>query len=193
MEQVCIEDKTFDRGDFTLNPLAKGEYENCRFINCDFSNSDLRGFIFSECEFTGCNLSLAALDETAFRYVKFKDSKMLGLRFENCIGFGFAFYIEGCSLNHSSFYQMKLKKTIFRNSQLRESDFTGSDLTSSVFDNCDLAGAVFENSVIEKADFRTSFNYSIDPVKNRIKKAKFSLSGIPGLLNKYDIEIDGIN
>ena len=51
-------------------------------------------------------------------------------------------------------------------------------------------GAAFENTILEKADFRTSFNYSIDPGKNRIKKAKFSLAGIAGLLEKYDIEID---
>lgn len=95
------------------------------------------------------------------------------------------------SLNHSSFYRTKIKKTVFKNSQLHEVDFTECDLTSSVFDNCDLKGATFENTIIEKADFRTSFNYSIDPQINRIKKARFSLTGIAGLLDKYDIEIDG--
>ncbi len=39
-------------------------------------------------------------------------------------------------------------------------------------DNCDLNRAVFDNSILEKADFRTSLNYSIDPELNRIKKAK---------------------
>ena len=55
---------------------------------------------------------------------------------------------------------------------------------------CDLTDTKFENTVIEKADFRTSFNYSIDPYLNRIKKAKFSLTNITGLLDKYDIEIE---
>ena len=50
--------------------------------------------------------------------------------------------------------------------------------------------AAFENTIIEKADFRTSFNYSIDSEKNRIKKTRFSLAGVAGLLYKYDIEID---
>ena len=57
---------------------------------------------------------------------------------------------------------------------------------------CDLRDAKFERSNIEKVDFRTSFNYSFDPDTNRIKKAKFSILGIPGLLNKYDIQIDVI-
>lgn len=50
--------------------------------------------------------------------------------------------------------------------------------------------AIFKNTNLESVDFRTSFNYSIDPDLNRIKKAKFSLSGIAGLLNKFDIEIE---
>ena len=115
---------------------------------------------------------------------------MLGLRFDTCNEFGLSFSFERCQLNHSSFYKTKIKKTIFKNSQLREADFAKCDLTSSVFENCDLARASFENTNVEKADFRTSFNYSIDPEINRIKKARFSILGVSGLLDKYDIEIE---
>lgn len=55
---------------------------------------------------------------------------------------------------------------------------------------CAFERATFENTIIEKTDFLSSFNYSIDPETNRIKKAKFSLAGVTGLLDKYDIEID---
>jgi fluoroquinolone resistance protein len=137
-----------------------------------------------------CNLSLAKLERTAFRDVVFKECKMLGLHFENCNEFGLAFSFENCQLSHSSFYRTKIKKTNFKNSLLKEADFTECDLTGSVFQNCDLAGAIFENTILEKADLRTSFNYSIDPENNRIRKAKFSILEISGLLDKYDIEID---
>jgi fluoroquinolone resistance protein len=53
-----------------------------------------------------------------------------------------------------------------------------------------MAGAIFENTILEKADFRTAYNYTIDPVQNRIKKAKFSVTGIAGLLSRYDIAIE---
>ena len=59
-----------------------------------------------------------------------------------------------------------------------------------MFDNCDLTRVIFDNVNMEKADFRTSFNYSIDPEINQIKKAKFFLRGISGLLDKHDIEIE---
>jgi fluoroquinolone resistance protein len=191
MEQVYIENKIFDKNDFVQSPLAPGEYENCTFLNCDFSNSDLSNILFIECEFVDCNLSLVKLIKTVFRDVKFKGNKMLGLRFEDCDKFGLAFSFDNCNLNNCSFYQTKLKGISFKNSQIHEADFTECDLTGSLFENCDLSGATFENTIIEKADLRTSFNYSIDPDLNRIKKAKFSLNGIAGLLGKYEIEIDG--
>jgi hypothetical protein len=41
-----------------------------------------------------------------------------------------------------------------------------------------------------KADLSTSFNYQIDPERNKLKGARFSLHGIGGLLHKYDIKIE---
>ena len=185
-----ISDKSFDKDNFTQTYLQKGEYENCVFNQCDFSNSDLSEIKFIDCEFKSCDLSLAKIGKTSFRDVKFKECKMLGLRFDTCHDFGLAFSFEGCVLNHSCFAATKIKKTIFKSSQLQETDFTDSDLTGAVFDRCDLNRASFENTNLEKADLRTSFNYSLDPETNRIKRAKFSLTGICGLLDKYDIEID---
>ncbi len=115
---------------------------------------------------------------------------MLGLFFDRCNAFGLSFSFDRCILNHSTFYKTKIKKTTFNHTQLQETDFTECDLTESLFDQCDLLRARFDNTVIEKADFRTAYNYSIDPEINRIKKAKFSIHGISGLLEKYNIVID---
>ena len=115
---------------------------------------------------------------------------MLGLRFDTCDSFGLSLKFEGCFLNHSSFYELKLKNMLFKDSQLQEVDFVSCDLSTTVFDNCDLALAAFNETNLEKVDFRTSYNYSFDPEKNRIKKAKFNISGLSGLLKKYDLEIE---
>ena len=115
---------------------------------------------------------------------------MLGLRFENCNQVGLSVSFKNCNLNLSSFFRTKLKKTTFTGVKLQEADFSECDLSSSVFDECDLTRAAFQGTIIEKADFRTSFNYSIDPENNRIKGAKFALAGVPGLLDKYNLEIE---
>jgi fluoroquinolone resistance protein len=190
MSKTYIEEKTFKGEDYSEAEFPKGDYENCTFNGCNFSGTDLSEVVFSECEFIACNMSIAKMAKTALRDVKFKDCKMLGLHFENCSEFLFAVDFEKCILNFSCFYKRNLKKTKFRNSTLQEADFTEADLTGALFDSSDLGLAVFDNTVLEKADLRTAYNYAIDPDSNRIKKAKFSMSGIAGLLHKYDIEID---
>jgi ABC-type lipoprotein export system ATPase subunit len=37
--------------DFIHSQLAKSEYENCRFGDCNFSDTDISGYIFCDCEF----------------------------------------------------------------------------------------------------------------------------------------------
>lgn len=187
---LYIESKSFDKTDFTAVALPKGEYENCTFRDCEFSQSDLSGISFTECTFTGCNLSLAKLGQAAFKDVTFAECKLLGLHFENCNQFLFAIDFDRCTLNLSSFYQLNLKRCRLKKCSLQEVDFTESDLSGAVFDHCDLTGAVFENTNLEKTDFRTAFNYTLDPEVNRMKKARFSLSGVAGLLVKYGIVIE---
>ena len=121
---------------------------------------------------------------------KFRDCKMLGLHFEHCNTLGFECSFQGCNLTHSSFFGLKIKKTLFSNTLLYECDFANADLSDAVFEKCDLSGTVFENTTLEKADLRTAYNYSIDPELNMLKKAIFGLSGLAGLLNKYNLEID---
>jgi fluoroquinolone resistance protein len=190
MADIYLTDETFNKIDYTTDPPARGVYENCTFKGCSFARVDLSRFQFIDCRFDGCDLSLANLNQATLRDVTFRDCKMLGLRFDTCNEFGLSLSFDGCRLDHSSFFKVKIRKTVFKNSQLQETDFAESDLTGSVFDNCDLAKALFDHCLLEKVDFRTAYHYSIDPETNRIKKARFSLPGISGLLDKYAIEIE---
>jgi len=190
MQEVSLYNETLDKKDYTHTPLPKGEYENCTFSNCDFSGSSLAGSKFIECIFNSCNLSLARLNKTIVRDVQFKDCKMLGLRFDTCGGLSLLFSFDNCQLNHSSFYNTKVAQTVFKNCRLNEVDFTSANLSDAVFDNCNLLSATFDSTILERADFRTAYNYIINPQANNIRKASFSLSGVPGLLHEFDIEIE---
>ncbi len=180
----------FENKDFSETPLPLGEYEECTFRSCNFSGGDLSRSRFIDCEFIDCNLSNATVSGTSFQEVVFQNCKMLGLAFEKCNDFGFAVRFERCQLDHASFYQMKLRRTSFDNCQLQEVDFTETELTESTVRHCDLRNAIFEQSNLEKADFRDSVNYSIDPEINRVKGAKFSIPDVIGLLDKYQLDID---
>ncbi|MBI2729590.1 MAG: pentapeptide repeat-containing protein [Sphingobacteriales bacterium] len=105
MKDNYIVNKVFDKINYTAAPLPAGEYANCQFIGCDFSNTNLLFFHFTDCIFNNCNLSMAKLGKTVLMECLFKDCKMPGLHFEHCSAFGLSFRFEKCILNHSSFWE----------------------------------------------------------------------------------------
>ncbi len=190
MQNSYFENREYWNYDLTQFPFELGEYDNCIFNNCNFSNMNLSEFVFVECVFDNCNLSLANIESTVLNDVDFNNCKLFGLDFSKANEFGLKLNLKDCALNFSIFSGLKLKNIHFVNCQLIEVDFTKCDLTSSIFENCNLDRADFDQTILIKSDFRSSTNYSIDPEKNSIKKAKFSLNGAVGLLSKYDIIIE---
>ncbi|RZK68969.1 MAG: pentapeptide repeat-containing protein [Pedobacter sp.] len=188
--QDSIQDQIFTKELLLEKPLSKGAYENCSFNNIDLSNLNFSDFRFIDCTFNGCNLSLTKLNKTGLQDVKFVGCKMLGLHFDAVNDFGLGISFENCMLNHSSFYKKKLKKIVFKSCSLQECDFSQCDLTAAHFQDCDLLTATFDDTILEKTDFRTAYNYTLDPERNRVKKARFFTNGLAGLLQKYDIIVD---
>lgn len=188
---LLIQNQKFEKTGLASVALETGEYRECTFNQCDFSNADFTDCIFSDCEFTGCNASLCKLTRTGFREVRFKNCKLLGLHWEDCNSLIFNLSFDHCTLDFSSFYNLNLRETVFRHSSLKESDFTDADLSRAVFESCDLDRTIFYHTNLEKADFRSARFFTIDPEQNRLRGAKFSAGGLPGLLKKYGLEIDG--
>lgn len=180
-----FEDQVFEKKDV----IEIGSYEGCSFIGCNLNNTDISARKFVNCVFEECDLSLAKVNHTFFQEVEFLNCKLLGIRFSECNTFGFSIRVAGGMLDHSLFYKLNVKNSSFEDVQLQEVDFTEADLSGIRFTNCNLIGAIFEYTNLEKCDFRTAYGFSIDPDKNKVKKAKFSIDGLPGLLDKYDIEI----
>jgi uncharacterized protein YjbI with pentapeptide repeats len=122
--------------------------------------------------------------------VTFSGCKLLGVNFSDCSDSLFSVGFEGSLLDYCSFSKKKMVKTSFNNSSLKGADFSECDLTGSLFRNCDLENTVFNRTILKEVDFRTAINFSIDPENNNIRKARFSLSGLAGLLNRYDLIIE---
>ena len=78
-----------------------------------------------------------------------------------------------------------------RGCKMYEGYFNDADMAESVFDRCDLERVSFVGTNLEKADFSTSFNFSINPAMCKLKKAVFSRHGLEGLLAHLDIDIRG--
>lgn len=175
-----------DLASFSFRPE---EVECVRFEQCDLSGLDLSSVIFIECTFSDCNLSNANLSRTSFRECSFITCKLVGLRFDDCIPFLQPPIFKNCDLKLASFTSIKLHSVHFERCKLHEADFTNADLSNAVFSESDLNGAIFQNTDLRQADLQTSFHYSIDPERNRIKHLKVIRDGLAGFLDKYELDI----
>jgi len=184
------EDQVFTSISYLGQKLTHTEFDVCTFQNCNFSNADLTDSDFVNCRFENCNFSMAKLSGSGMKDVRFTDCKLIGINFDSCSDFLFAVNFQKCVLDYSSFVKKKMRKTKFAECSLNEVDFSDADLSMVDFHNCNLHQSVFHQTNLEKADFLSAVNYSFDPEINKIRKAKFSYSGISGLLRKYNIEIE---
>ncbi|WP_432671372.1 pentapeptide repeat-containing protein [Flavobacterium sp. SM2513] len=189
MKELLHLHKTFEKVVYTGQKVSSREFENCIFKDCDFSNTAFLSSTFMDCEFIDCNLSVLELLGSSLKNVVFKNCKLLGIAFHTCDDFLFQVEFENCVLDFASFANKKMPKTKFMSSSLKEVSFEGTHLKQSVFEKCNLAGAIFNDTNLTECNFTSASNYQIDPEFNVLKKARFSLQGIPGLLEKYDIKI----
>lgn len=185
-----FENEEFVNVNYSGQKVEQTEFDECTFRGCNFSNSDFSDNDFINCRFENCNFAVAKLTGTGLKDVSFTGCKLVGIDFEPCSNFLFAVNFENCVLDYSSFFGKKMKKTRFTGCSLVEVDFATTDLSGAIFDKSDLSMAVFKQTNLENADFRAAENYTFDPAENRMKKAKFSISGLPGLLGRYNLVIE---
>jgi len=173
--------------DFSEKGIPEREFEQFEFVNCTFSS--VAGIEYTDCIFTDCNFSNAVLANCKMNDVTFNNCKLLGVNFSETKDFGFLVRFDNCILDYAIFDNKKLNKSSFSNCKIHNADFTQADLSKCKFYNCDFWDSVFVNTNAAGVDFTTSKNFTIDPVTNNIRKAKFLSSDLAGLLTKFDIII----
>lgn len=170
--------------------LGHTEFEEFRFVGCDFSGADLRRLRFADCRFEHCNLSTAQLAGTALQNVAFEDCKLLGLQFGACRDMLFGVHFDRCQMRYASFAGRAMPGTRFVGCQLDDADFADSDLSQAAFEDCALGGAVFQNTRLLGADFRTATGFVIDPETNPLAGAHFTLAGLLGVVARYHLVVE---
>ncbi|MCK5632740.1 pentapeptide repeat-containing protein [bacterium] len=76
-------------------------------------------------------------------------------------------------------FKAELKRSFFIATSLIEADFADTDIKETFFRHCNL----------NRSNFCGALNYVIDPLVNKVKKAKFSFPEVLGLLHGFDIKI----
>jgi uncharacterized protein YjbI with pentapeptide repeats len=180
----------FEGVDFSGLPLADHTFEDCVFASCRFKELSLARVAFVSCAFESCELVLVKLENATLNSVDFRKSKLVGVNFSDCNKFGFLPSFDDCLLESAVFFANCLKKSRFIKSTIRNSEFIEVDLRDSCFDGSSLEGTTFQKCNLERADFRDAFNYSIDPVTNRLARARFKLPEAQSFLGFLGIEIE---
>jgi uncharacterized protein YjbI with pentapeptide repeats len=176
---------------YAKDDLNFKDFERCTFNGCDFSACTFLAVTFIDCTFTDCIFDGTKINYVALRTVAFVNCQIREVNFAMCDKLIFDLSFNSCILDFSKFYTLKIKGTVFTDCSLVAVDFMSADLTSVIFDRCDLYRAEFSKAIANKANFKTSRNYAIDPEKTKIKKAIFSKEEVKGLLSKHDIRVVG--
>jgi uncharacterized protein YjbI with pentapeptide repeats len=174
---------------FEKEALNFKEFECCTFTNCDFSLCHFIAVTFIECTFNNCTFSGAQINHVAFRTVIFNLCEIKEVNFSMCDKLIFEVVFNKCILDFSKFYALNLQGTPFTNCSLVAVDFMETDLSKVIFDNCDLYRTEFSKAKANKCNFKTSYNFTIDPKKTTLKKAIFSKKELKGLLFTHDIHV----
>ena len=108
--------------DFSEVDFPEGTIEACVFTKCNLNGVSLARRKFVDCTFSECDLSSASLNLTWLQGAKFEECKLLGLRFDHCQEYGFQVEFVKCLLDHSSFFEVSLVKSGFRDCRMHRVD-----------------------------------------------------------------------
>lgn len=183
------EDLTFSQLKKINEDVMDKAFINCKFNNCNFTQTDFSNSKFEDCTFNECNLTLVKYDDVKLRNVKFKGCKLVGVNFNKCDTFILEIGFQDSLIESCNFSSLVLKKSLFKNSNILESDFVGTDLSECDFTCSSLGGTIFDNSNLSKANFSDAKDYDINPLNNIVKKAVFTMPEAITLLRHFNITI----
>lgn len=182
------ENEIFKDLDFEKQKVEKS-FSKCKFINCNFSETDLSKSVFRECEFEKCTFLNNKVYETRFEETTFFECKVLGINFSEINKFHPGLSFDKCKLSFCVFSNLKIKDFKLINSSATENDFYECELINSSFENTDLEKTTFSKNQLAGSSFLDAKNYFIDFKSNNFKKSRFNFPNIINSLASLGVEV----
>ncbi|MGE6460812.1 pentapeptide repeat-containing protein [Pseudoalteromonas tetraodonis] len=197
MSELFKDSHYFDQSfsNFTANAkrFSDIEFEQCQFIDCDFSHSQFSACRFIECEFINCNLTELNWNYSSLEGVSFANCKLNSIMWGQVnwpqLALTSPVSFKQCELSHSSFFELQLKALTMTNCFAKDVDFRHANLTQSNFSDTDFRDSLFHQTNLRKANFFGATQFNIDITSNDVSNAKFERLEALNLLAGLDIEL----
>lgn len=186
MEKIIHNEVISDKSVFAEYGL---EFQDCRLENIDLTAMDFCMYVFEDCVFDKCNLSLVKFNNARLNGVSFKDCKLMGIDFTQVDKLFLELKFEKCNISQCNFSFLELKGVSFDSSDLTAVDFVDSMLKKASFKNVKFKDVTFHNSDLRESNFTGAQGYFINPYNNNIKKAAFNLPEAVALLQGLGIRL----
>lgn len=168
------------------------EFENCRFRHCRFPTMTFRSCAFVHCQFEACDLGLVKVPGSRFTEAQFTDCKLIGVDWceaSALTGLTTSMSFLRCVISYGFFVKLDLTGARIEECEAKEVDFSGATLRRASLVHSDLEGAKFVECDMREADLTGAHGYVIDPTRNKVKKARFSLPDAVGLLTVFGVVV----
>lgn len=167
----------YDFSNHDFRELNIGCYTE-KYINCNFSNSDMADMDMRDISFVGCNFTNAKLDNA-----NFTNTRLESCTFENASMVGADF--TGAKIYCTDFNSANLSSVNFTQADLRVSGFFYANLTNAVFDDTLVRSTVFRNSDVSGVNFKLTMlnGYSLNALteaKNLDLTSRFDVTSTSG-------------
>jgi len=169
------------------------EFEECVFVDCNFSGATFESCNFINCSFSRCQLSLISVPYTRFFTISFLECKLIGVDWTRATWSAyhkdFEMSFRQSILNDSSFFGLTLQGLVLDECKVHDVDFREGDFSHAVMTYSDFTHSLFMRSNLQSANFAEATQYSINVLENQVKGAKFSKHEAVYLLESLGIEL----
>jgi len=187
-------DRTFKAEKLDHQTIRAAAFYDCSFTRCSFASASLIECRFVNCTFTNCDFSLAQLPGSQLSGARFEGCKLIGINWTEAdwsgINLGEPLAFKGCALNHSTFLGLDLPGIQFSNCTVIGADFREANLSQGDFSGSDLLDSLFQHTNLTDVDLSKARNYTIAPMENTLKRARFAMPEALSLLYNLDIRLD---
>lgn len=186
-------EETFKSLDLQGLVLVGAEFEECTFIDCNFTSATFERCNFINCSFKGCQLSLISVPYTRLFGISFLECKLVGVDWSRATWSeyhkDFEISFRQCILNDSSFFGLSLQGLVLEECKVQDVDFREGDFSHAVMTYSDFTHSLFMRTNLQSANFVESTQYSINVLENQLKGAKLSKHEAVYLLASLGVEL----